>query len=210
MAMPKLIKNASTFWDSVYENGSQESTGRPSTALEKYAENRTAGRALDLGCAKGDDAIWLARKGWQVTAADISQTALNYAQKNAENAEVADRITFECRDFSTSFPTGKYDLVTALFLQTPLAFPRAQVLNRAAHAVTPGGLLLIVAHGSRAPWSWSDPDTTYSTAMESLEELKLELSQWSQIFVGPNERTATGPEGQTAMVTDSIIAIERQ
>lgn len=46
------------------------------------------GRALDLGCGDGRDAIFLARSGFDVTAVDFAPTALNLAQKNARKAGV--------------------------------------------------------------------------------------------------------------------------
>jgi SAM-dependent methyltransferase len=175
----------------------------------RFSKNRTPGRALDLGCARGDDAIWLARRGWHATGVDVSETALAAARGAAETAGVADRTTFVRHDLSESFPEGRFDLVAALFLHSPAAFPRAQVLRRAAEAVAPGGLLLVVAHASVAPWSWSDPDRAFPSPKEELAELALDLAAWTQVFVGAPERQATGPNGQIATVKDNILALER-
>lgn len=209
MSQPQPNETASQFWDRIYQGASRQTSGQPSKALVRFAMDRAAGRALDLGCAKGDDAVWLAGQGWRVTAVDISETALGHARRNAERAGVSDQIRFERHDLAQSFPDGRFDMVTALFLQTPMTFPRVRVLNQAASSLDPGGLLLMVVHGTVAPWSWSNPDTVLPTALENLEELDLDLSRWSRLFVGDMDRMATGPEGQTAPVTDRIIALER-
>ena len=72
------------------------------------------GRALDVGCGSGADAIWLARQGWQVTAVDVSQAALDRAAIAAHDAEVA--VNWVCTDISTIPPAvGDYDLVSVQY-----------------------------------------------------------------------------------------------
>jgi SAM-dependent methyltransferase len=144
-----------------------------------------------------------------VVAVDVSGTVLARAAKNAQTAGVSDLIAFERHDLASTFPDGRFDLVSALFLQSPVEFPRMQVLRAAARAVTPGGLLLIVEHASVAPWSWVDPDTAFPTPEQSLEALDLDPSRWHREFVGAPERLATGPNGQSATVTDNVIALRR-
>lgn len=203
-------KSAYDFWEDVYKKKTTDSSGKPSAILEKYIRGRPVGVALDLGCARGDDAVWLARQNWQVTAVDVSATALRYAQENAVKNGVTDQVIFEQRDLAVSFPDIQCDLVSAMFLQTPIAFPRADVLGRAAASLRSGGLLLVATHGSVMPWSQMDPDTILPTAREILDELNLMPTEWAEIFVGSSERNATGPNGETALVTDAIIAIERR
>lgn len=198
------------FWEGHYRGVSPNSNGRPSSVLTEHVERRQPGHALDLGCAKGDDAVWLASQGWRVTAVDVSQTVLGYAKSNAQTAGVADRVTFAKHDLGQSFPAGAFDLVSALFLHSPVEFPRAQVLRRAAAAVRKGGLLVIASHGSAAPWSWADPDTVFPGATDILDDLHLDLNEWNRVFVGPSVRQAAGPGGQTADVTDIHVILERR
>lgn len=201
---------AEEFWDGHYRRVSGKSSGKPSSVLIQYAKEQRPGHALDLGCAKGDDAVWLARQGWRVTAVDVSDTALGYAKANADRGGLTERIRFARHDLSESFPPGEFDLVSALFLHSPVDFPRIPVLRRASAAVCPGGLLLIASHGSAAPWSWSGPDTVFPTAQETLKDLDLKMEEWDVVFVGPVVREATGPDGQTAEVTDVHLALERR
>lgn len=202
-------KTAEEFWEDIYSNASSQTSGRPSKILARFAEHRPPGDALDLGCAKGDDAVWLAKQGWRARGVDISKAALRMAAENAKRNDVADRVAFEQHDLSRSFPDGAFDLVSAMFLQTPFDFPRSAVLRSAAAAVRPSGLLLIATHQTHAPWSWSDPDVAAPSAEERLVETGIDVSQWRQIFVGPVHRTATGPQGQAAGVTDAVLALER-
>lgn len=203
-------ESSEAFWEQRYAAMTKPSGGRPSAVLTRFAAELKAGRSLELGCARGDDAIWLARQGWTVTGVDVSETALRAARTAAELAGVADRTSFVRHDLSETFPGDVYDLVTAMFLQSPVEFGRVQVLRRAVASVACGGLLLIVAHGSRAPWSWAAPDTIFPTAEDELANLNLEPGGWRKVFIGPITREATGPDGQRATVVDTVVAVERR
>ncbi|WP_427024744.1 SAM-dependent methyltransferase [Aureimonas ureilytica] len=198
-----------TFWNDIYRRGSPTTSGRPGLALAQFAGPLSPGSALELGCGKGDDAVWLARQGWTVTAVDVSTVALSLATGNAEAAGVAERVRFEAHDLATSFPTGTFGLVAASFLHSPQDWPRAEALIRAAGAVAPGGHLLLVEHASRAPWSWSAEDTRLPTAEETLEAMRLSPDAWRIRCLCPIARLATGPDSQTATVTDNVIFLQR-
>ena len=200
---------AERFWEEHYRASTRPSNGRPGGALVRFAGPLPEGTALDLGCSQGDDAVWLAKRGWRVVAVDVSGTVLARAAKNAKTAGVSDLIEFQRHDLARTFPNGRFDLVYALFLHSPVEFPRTRVLQAAARAVDPGGLLLIVEHASVAPWSWADPDTAFPTPEQSLTALDLDPSRWDSEFVGAPKREATGPNGQTATVTDNVIALRR-
>lgn len=202
-------EDAAKLWDDIYQSNPSPSSGKPGTLLKRFAEDLRPGGALELGCAKGDDAVWLAGQGWTVLAVDISPTALGYASDNAQRAGVSSRIRFEQHDLSATFPQGTFDLVTASFLHSPVQFERSAALSRAAAAVQRRGHLLIIEHASRAPWSWSPPDTVYPTAEETLESMNLDESLWARVHVGSIERQANGPNGQTASVLDNVIFLRR-
>jgi len=135
------------YWEQWYGGAERMWSGRPNPTLVRRVEELAPGDALDLGCGEGADAIWLAGRGWRVTAADVSRTALERAARHAAEAGVPDgRIDWQWHDLAESFPAGSYDLVSAQFLHAPLEFPRERVLRRAAEAVRPGGSLLVVGH----------------------------------------------------------------
>jgi SAM-dependent methyltransferase len=116
----------------------------PSAFLIAETETLPPGRALDLACGAGRNAVWLARRGWRVTGVDFSDVALQAARGLAASARVdvewieADAVTWPAE-------SRAYDLVAVMYLQLPAAERRA-ALARAAAAVRPGGTLLVVGH----------------------------------------------------------------
>ena len=104
----------------------------------------TPGRALDVGCGEGADAIWLARSGWMVTAIDISEAAVTRAREAAELAGAA--VEWVRGDaLQTPFPAGSFDLVSMQYPALPKAVGEAAV-RALLDTVRPGGLLLAVYH----------------------------------------------------------------
>ena len=200
-------QSSEQFWEERYRNMSTPPSGRPTAKLVEYAADLPLGRSLDLGCSRGDDVIWLASRGWQAMGVDVSATALAVAADRAKAAGVSDRVQWERHDLTVSFPKAEFDLVTALYFQSPVEFPRAEVLRKAAAAVAPGGVFLLVEHSTAAPWSWKG-HTPFSTVEETLASLQLDQS-WEPIFVGAPEREAKGPQGQTAMVLDNVLVLRK-
>lgn len=200
--------DAESFWERHY-SGRRGAGARANPLLVDTAESLPPGVALDLGCGAGGDTIWLARRGWQVTAVDISRTAVERLRAGAHGFD--GRVTGEQHDLARSFPAGEFDLISAQYFHTPFTLDRARVLRTAAHALLPGGLLLIVDHGSTAPWSWSrDSDAYYPTPGEVAAELDLDADQWPVLRADMPRRLATGPGGQTATVTDNVLLIQRR
>ena len=190
------------FWEGHYRRRERVWSGRANAVLVAVVGSLPAGTALDLGCGEGGDAIWLARQGWRVTAVDVSATALDRAVSDAATAGVADRIDFRRHDLAFTFPSGAFDLVSAQYLHSPIEFPRVHVLQEAASAVTPGGLLLIVDHASVSPCSWAGPE-------ETLAPLDLNPDEWHTKMLEAREREATGPNGQRTTFTDNVVALRR-
>ena len=131
-------------WDARYsENETAKWSGKPNGRLVAEVSDLVPGRALDIGCGEGADAIWLAERGWMVTAIDISAVAISRAKEAAGIAGVAvDWVTGNAQE--TSFAAGSFDLVS---LQYP-ALPKAGAggLRTLLDSVSPGGLLLAVYH----------------------------------------------------------------
>lgn len=168
------------------------------------------GQALDLGCGGGGDALWLAERGWAVLTVDVSATALARVADRAARAGLNDRVRTERHDLTHTFPEGAFDLVSAQYLLSPVAFERPPVFARAAAAVRPGGMLLIVDHASVPPWSWADPDTVFPTPEQTLDSIGLDPQQWQTVRLDNADRETDGPGGQRAIVTDTIIALVRR
>ncbi|MCU1614889.1 MAG: methyltransferase, partial [Frankiales bacterium] len=93
---------------------------------------------------------------------------------------------------------------------TSFDLDRAAVLRLAAHALRPGGRLLVVDHGSTAPWSWNqDPDVRYPSPQEVAASIDLDPAIWMVERADAPRRIATGPDGRTAEVTDHVLLIRR-
>jgi 2-polyprenyl-3-methyl-5-hydroxy-6-metoxy-1,4-benzoquinol methylase len=120
-----------------------ESTEPDSTLVDEIGSLRP-GRALDLGAGDGRNAIWLAERGWKVTAVDFSQVALERGRSRSEAGGVT--VDWQLADLLEWSPEARaYDLVTLFFIHLP-GTERRGVYARAADEVAPGGTLLIVAH----------------------------------------------------------------
>ncbi len=197
------------FWEDHYRSRPPVLTGGANPLLVEVVGPLAPGTALDLGSGEGGDALWLAGRGWRVTAVDVAAAALARAADRAGAAGLADRITFEQHDLSRSLPGGRYDLVSAQYLHSPVVFDREQALRSAAAAVAVGGLLLVVDHASVPPWSWADPDTRFPTPEQALASLRLPETHWHVERLDAPTRFATGPGGVRATVTDNVLAVRR-
>jgi SAM-dependent methyltransferase len=136
------------FWDSLYEARAAVWSGNPNNHLVVEAAALPPGTALEVGAGEGADAIWLAARGWRVTAVDISTVALARAARDAAAAgtDVAGRIDWQHRDIMKwEPPKDHFDLVSVHFFHLAPG-PRRVLFGRLASAVVAGGSLLIVGH----------------------------------------------------------------
>jgi SAM-dependent methyltransferase len=131
-------------WDQRYTSAERVWSGQPNGALVTETTGLPPGAALDVGCGEGADAVWLATRGWDVTALDVSGVALERAARHAEQAQVAVRWV-HAGLVEAALPAGTFDLVSAQYpalLRTDARDAEAALLAAAA----PGGTLLVVHH----------------------------------------------------------------
>lgn len=118
----------------------------PAPFLSGELGDRPAGRALDLGAGEGRTTLWLAEHGWQVTAVDFSDVALDRGRQRAEALGVGEAVEWICADLLTYDPAGgSYDLVLLMFIHLPPA-DRRRLLGQAVATLNPGGVLLAVGY----------------------------------------------------------------
>ena len=114
-----------------------------SEGLVEVASAMPPGKALDLGCGEGQNAVWLAGRGWIVTAVDMSSSAIADARAYAAAAGVDRTIVFDVADIAGWTPASRYDLVFCAFALPARGMGRSRMLDMAAAAVAPGGTILI-------------------------------------------------------------------
>jgi 2-polyprenyl-3-methyl-5-hydroxy-6-metoxy-1,4-benzoquinol methylase len=116
----------------------------PNRFLVAEVDGLAPGRALDLACGAGRNAVWLAERGWQVTGVDFADVAIeNARQLAAERGVEVELVEADVVEWTP--PERAFDLVVILYLHVP-ADERGLVHGRAAAAVAPGGTLLVVGH----------------------------------------------------------------
>ncbi|MFJ2833763.1 MULTISPECIES: class I SAM-dependent methyltransferase [Nocardia] len=207
--MTETAPTAEQFWEDFYRERDQIWTGNANKTLVSEVAGLTPGTALDLGCGEGGDAIWLAKQGWQVTAVDVSATAMERGARHAADAGV--RITWERHDLQTSFPAGTFDLVSAQFLHSPVERPdeRATILRKAAAAVAPGGVLVIGSHAHWPTWVTTPPhDVSFPTIEQMLAQLDLG-PEWQVETAGLLTSPSTSPDGVEGERADSVLRVRR-
>ena len=186
-------------------------SGRPNTQLVAEAADLQPGSALDVGCGEGADAIWLAERGWHVTAVDFARTALERGRAHAETLgrEVADRIRWVYADVTAELQGDEFDLISAQFMHLPPDQRRA-LFARLADAVAPGGTLLLVGHdfsdvaaGAPRP---PEPERFF-TAGEVAESLD---DGWGVVVAEARPRPAHVHEGEDITVHDAVLRARRR
>lgn len=208
-----MTESPARFWEERYA-GDQVWSGKVNQTLREVISDlgapRAPGRALDLGCGEGGDVVWLAEQGWQATGIDLSPSAVSRAQAAAEARGVAERTTFRAADLDDWEPDESYDLVTACFFQSPVGLDRVGVLSRAAAAVATAGRLLIVSHAAPPPWAsrLNHEMHRFLAPAEELAQLELD-GAWKTELCEVRRRTATGPEGEPALLDDGVVLLQR-
>jgi len=155
-------------WDQRYAASEQVWSLGPNQFVASELDDLAPGRALDLACGEGRNALWLAGRGWQVTALDFSAVAVERGRRLAVDLPV----TWQVGDVLTAeLPPA--DLAVLAYLQL-VEDERRTAVRRAWAALDPGGRLLVVAHdrtnlteGTGGP---QDPRVLY-TAEDVLADL---------------------------------------
>jgi len=199
------------FWNERYRSSSHVWSGDPNPQLVAEIADLALGRALDVGCGEGADAIWLAQRGWSVVATDISRVALERGAQHARDSDPAAsaRIDWLQADLLLRPPEpDSFDLVSAQFMQLPPE-ARAWLFTALAAAVRAGGTLLVVGHHPsdlatgvpRPPM----PDLFYS----SDEVAGLLDDSWTVVVNEARPRPATTPEGIEVTIHDAVLFATR-
>jgi SAM-dependent methyltransferase len=190
-------------WDRRYAAVENLWAVRPNRFLVAEAGDLDPGRALDLACGEGQNAIWLASLGWDVVGVDYSEVAIAKARARADRDGVD--VDFVCADLVSYLPdTGAFDLVLVLYLHIA-AEQRRVVLDRAAAALAPGGTFVFVGHdltnmteGVGGP---SDPEILCTPEQIAAELPRLALEK--------AERVLRDVDGEERDAIDTLVRARR-
>mgnify|MGYP001192964140 CR=1 FL=1 len=192
-------------WDARYATTGLLWGEEPNRFLVTETAGLSPGRALDLACGHGRNAVWLARNGWDVTGVDFSEVGLGKARDLAAGQGV--EVEWVAADLNDYEPEpAAFDLVVVLYLQLPEP-ELTPVLVRAAGALAPGGTILIVSHdatniaeGAGGP---QDPDV-----LATPESLATHLpSVWVQR--AERVRRPVTVDGAERMAIDALVRARR-
>ena len=198
------------YWEARYGEAEGIWSGNVNQALADSIADRTAGTALDLGAGEGGDSLWLAQRGWQVTAVDLSPTALARGEAAASRAGMGEAITWIAADLESWASEKSYDLVSACFLHSRVRLDRSSILRRASEWVAPGGLLLVVGHAEPPPWAkHADDPMDRPTPAEDLAMLGLGKN-WTTLICEVHDRQTYSPDGEPATLRDGVLLVQRE
>jgi len=193
------------FWDDRYRTKDQLWSGAPNGLLVAEVAELPPGQALDLGCGEGGDALWLAGRGWLVTAVDISRVALERAAAAAGDV----KVSWTHADLSTfTPPAGAFDLVFAMYPAFPHTAERA--IHGMLAAVAPGGTLLVGGHDLTG-WQdhHADSDVDVTAFYTPGEIAKLLDDTWTVLVNETRPRVSPAPPG-TSHVNDVLLKARKK
>jgi SAM-dependent methyltransferase len=134
-------------WDERYAASDLVWSREPNRFVAAELADLPPGKAVDLAAGEGRNAIWLASRGWSVTAVDFSRVALDKGARLAAGLSPPAEVTWVCADATTWRPDAPVDLVVVAYLQVPAA-DRRRAVRGAVQGLGVGGTLLLVAHDS--------------------------------------------------------------
>jgi SAM-dependent methyltransferase len=196
-------------WDERYRTSELIWKAGPNQWVRQYTQDLSPGTALDLASGEGRNAVWLAYRGWQVTAVDFSAVAIEKAKKLASQhgRRTTERIHWAIEDVLSYAPTAEYNLVLVIYLHIH-AEQRKAVLQRAAGAVSPGGRLLVVGHhtdnlthGVGGP---PNPEILYTE-----DDVLADLAEFPNLLSRTAQRVERVIDGQPRPALDVVVEAQR-
>ncbi len=136
-------------WDRRYAESELIWSATPNQFVASELADLSPGRALDVAAGEGRNSLWLAERGWRVTAVDFSQAGLDKGRAVQERREGGRdlHIDWVCADVLTYQPDQTFDLVVLAYLQLPDE-QRHNAVRRSFDALAPNGTFFLVAHDS--------------------------------------------------------------
>lgn len=197
-------------WDARYAASELVWGTEPNRFVAEELAGLPPGRALDVACGEGRNALWLAARGWHAVGVDFSSTGIERARRLAVRAGVAEQVELVVGDaVSGPLPEGPFDAVVVAYLHLP-AEQRRSALRLAARALAPGGTLLVVAHDSanltEGVGGPQDPALLYTA-----QDVTADLAEVPGLVVDKAERVrrpVPSAEGERVAL-DALVRVHR-
>ncbi len=165
-------------WDQDYTNLDDAWTAEPETIIIDEVKGLKPGRALDLGCGAGGNALWLAEHGWEVVGVDWAESAI----KKARSAATAKRLgaSFIAADITQWKPKREFDLVISCYALPPAGSQRQQTFTSALQGLDQRGTIMILEwdKSSTIVAGWNPKDlTSIDEILSYLKEFTIEKAK---------------------------------
>lgn len=204
------------YWERLYSSTSQRWSATPNGALVSLLSEHldevphaqaALGRALDVGCGEGADAIWLAKQGWDTLGVDVAQTAIDRAETAARGADLPhDRLRFSADGVLGVPSSERFELACVSFLHAPAQNKRESLLRATAGLVARDGLLFVLSHVMPDD---GQPASSETAANDEARRLGLDGENWRVLRASTAARTVVAPSGDVVERADRAILLQR-
>jgi SAM-dependent methyltransferase len=196
-------------WNERYATRPRIWSGVPNPVLVDEAEALAPGRALDVGCGEGGDALWLAERGWHALGVDVSDVAVDRAREEAlSRRNLSGAAEFQQADLRNWVPNeGTFDLVLAFFMHPP-PDERDLIFPRLAAAVAPGGTLMLVGHAVSDATSGVGRPAAHLLIDET--DLVSYAAHFANVETSSRAREVYGPNETSPLTVHDVVLIARR
>ena len=194
-------------WDERYGGEGFVWKTEPNQFLVAEVADLPPGKALDIACGEGRNAVWLAGRGWEVTGVDFSPVGLAKARRlAAEHGVDVDWVEADVVEWDP--PVATFDLVVVFYLHLP-SDARHRVMAHAQDALADGGTLLVVGHDTaNLTDGYGGPQDV--TVLFTPEQVASDLAGLQIVRADHMRRDVDTDQGQRVAVDALVRAVKRK
>lgn len=189
-----------THWDERYLEKDRLWSAEPNVFVEDRLADLRPGIGLDLASGEGRNAIWLAERGWDMTAVDFSPVAVERGRSHSDD------VDFVTADVLGWRPGGEFDLILVAYLHLVLA-DFEPLIRRAITWLRSGGELFMVGH-DRTNIEHGVGGPQYPEVLWDVDEILVWLDGLDILEASVVEREVD-LDGDVAVALDALIRARR-